>query len=449
MQDSTVKATKHQPIDEIEQQRIRHMREIAPVVAGLLALFIPLIILGAWEVFTSFGLLVLGTAGLLTALMSLLARREAGRGRPRRAGFMMCAAITAFIMAAALANPPPIIAPTFLAVSILIAALAFKPHEVKLMTVFQTLMAVLLYVIGDMPEDLSKVVLLLEYTTYYAIVAALALGSVRGHRIVFTQLDEARRDAEQASAAKSQFLANMSHELRTPLNAIIGYAELMQEELEEASPDELSGDLQNIQSSGRYLLALISDVLDLSRIESHRFDLHVTQAPLSALLDAVRPIAQTLCAQRGNSFTIERTDDLADTSLCTDHTVLRQVLLNLLSNAAKFTNQGSVTLRVSKPQATHICFEVIDTGAGIPEDALERIFGEFEQVRGAHQESLKGTGLGLSLVRRLSALLGGEVSVQSTLGEGSSFAVLLPADLSAHATRAPRSLSNTAKYTSK
>ena len=170
----------------------------------------------------------------------------------------------------------------------------------------------------------------------------------------------------------------------------------------------------------------VEDVLDLSRIESNRFDLHVTQAPLSALLDALRPVAQTLCAQRGNRFEITHDASLEDLSLRTDQTVLRQILLNLLSNAAKFTTQGSVTLRVSKPDATHIRFEVIDTGAGIPDDSLERIFGEFEQVRGAHQESLKGTGLGLSLVRRLSALLGGEVSVQSAVGQGSTFAITLP-----------------------
>ncbi len=430
MRGSAVKAaSQDRLIEEIEQQRIRHMREIAPMVALLLAIFVPLIVIGARHVFSTFGLIVLAATGLTTALLSLLARHEAILGRPRRAGFMMCAAITAFIMAVSLANPPPIIGPTFLALPILIAALAFKPHEVKLMAVFQSIMATIMYVVGGIPEDLPAVVMLLEYVAYYALVTALALGSVRGHGVVFTQLDEARREAELASAAKSQFLANMSHELRTPLNAIIGYAELMQEELEEASPDELSGDLQNIQSSGRYLLALISDVLDLSRIESNRFDLHITQAPIGTLLEALHPIGQTLCAQRLNSFTIEHNATIDALLVRTDQTVLRQILLNLLSNAAKFTERGSVTLRVSQPDATHIRFEVIDTGAGIPADALERIFGEFEQVRGAHQESLKGTGLGLSLVRRLSALLGGTVSVESVVGQGSTFSITLPDQL--------------------
>ncbi len=414
---------------EIEQQRVRHMRQIATVVAGIMTLFVPLLMFSTRHIFSAMGLLVIGASGLATIGLCVLARFEAMRGHPQRACVILSVVTTAFVVTASSANPPTIIAPMFLGLPILIVALAFRPLIVKLIVVVQIAVAALMFALVPPPESFPTHILLVEFGGFYALIAALALASVNGQQIVFTQLDDARLEAEQASAAKSQFLANMSHELRTPLNAIIGYAELMQEEVEEATPKELSGDLQNIQSSGRYLLALISDVLDLSRIESNRFDLHVTQAPLSVLLDALRPVGQTLCAQRGNSFEITHDDGLADINLSTDQTVLRQILLNLLSNAAKFTTQGSVTLRVTKPDATHIRFEVIDTGAGIPDDAMERIFGEFEQVRGAHQESLKGTGLGLALVRRLSALLGGTVTVQSVVGQGSTFGVTLPAAL--------------------
>ncbi|MGE0593256.1 MAG: ATP-binding protein [Vicinamibacterales bacterium] len=233
------------------------------------------------------------------------------------------------------------------------------------------------------------------------------------------RLQHSEQRARLASRAKSEFLARMSHELRTPLNAIIGYTELL---LEDERPERDARDLTRIHASGRHLLALISEVLDMSRIEAGRVELrrdHVTTAVLIAeLVAAVEPLVHT----RRNRLEIEAPDDLA---LTTDATRLRQVLLNLLGNAAKFTENGVIRLSVGAAEAGWVRFAVTDTGIGFDQAQLETIFEEFGQLEGVRYG---GTGLGLAIARRLCHLLGGTLTGEGRRGEGARFEVRLPCE---------------------
>lgn len=242
-------------------------------------------------------------------------------------------------------------------------------------------------------------------------------------------LRDARIEAEVArrsQRARARFLANMSHELRTPLNAIIGYAEMLMEEADEdpglarARPD-----LDKIRSSGRHLLGLINDVLDLSKVDAGRMTLSTELVNLNALLIGVGRDVGGLVTAGGNRLAIDLADDLG--TVQTDATKLRQCLFNLLGNAAKFTENGVITLSARRlGDMVHI--DVADTGIGVQPDQLDRLFDAFVQERSDTAAKYGGTGLGLALVRALITLLGGEVSVRSTPGVGSTFTLTLPND---------------------
>ncbi len=252
---------------------------------------------------------------------------------------------------------------------------------------------------------------------------------IAGRRRTAAELAEARQHAETANRAKSAFLANMSHELRTPMNAIIGYSEMLLEEFEE--DDELEGfrgDVGKIHAAGQHLLALISDILDLSKIEAGRMDLFLERFDARKMLDEVAATVGPMVGKNGNMFRFEGSEDLG--AMRADLTKVRQCLFNLISNAAKFTTDGTITLKaVRKPgeSGDRLVFQVTDTGIGIPEDKLDQIFEEFSQADSSTTRHYGGTGLGLPISRRFCEMMGGELSASSRLGEGSTFTIELPA----------------------
>jgi signal transduction histidine kinase/CheY-like chemotaxis protein len=234
--------------------------------------------------------------------------------------------------------------------------------------------------------------------------------------------------AEAANQAKSAFLANMSHELRTPMNAILGYSEMLTEEAEDLGQEELVPDLQKINQAGNHLLSLINDVLDLSKIESGKMVVFAEDFVVSDWIDQVADTARPLFDTNDNSFVIELGKSLG--SAHQDNTKLRQTLLNTLSNAAKFTSEGTVTLAVARetrPDGDWLIFSVADTGIGIPAEKLEHIFDEFSQADDSTTRDFGGTGLGLTISRRFSEMLGGDLSVASEEGVGSTFIISVPA----------------------
>ena len=242
------------------------------------------------------------------------------------------------------------------------------------------------------------------------------------HAKLYARLDEARSAAEAASRAKSTFLANMSHELRTPLNAILGYADLIEEE---TAPDTLlADDIRKIQRASRHLLDIISDILDLSKIEAEKLDVLLQPFPLVPLLAGVIETIGPAIARNHNTLVYNPTPELG--SMYSDPVRLRQVLLNLLSNAAKFTQQGTITL-VAERQDERIRVTVQDTGIGMTPAQADRVFDAFHQVDASTTRQVGGTGLGLTISRRLCQLLGGDITLRTTPGEGSSFTIDLPA----------------------
>ncbi|MBL1198810.1 MAG: response regulator [Nostoc sp. GBBB01] len=257
-----------------------------------------------------------------------------------------------------------------------------------------------------------------------AINRALSTEIVERKRIE-KELRKAEEVAQNSSQAKSEFLANMSHELRTPLNGILGYTQILQRT--ESLTEKGRKGLGVIYQCGSHLLTLINDVLDLSKIEARKLELHPVDFYLPAFIDSVTEICRIRAEQKVIAFEVQLDPDLP-TGIHGDEKRLRQVLINLLSNAIKFTEQGSVTFKVqvtgreSDNGKTNykICFQVIDTGTGIKPEQAEKIFQPFEQVGNQKRQS-EGTGLGLAISQKIVLLMGGQIRVQSTLGKGSTF----------------------------
>jgi signal transduction histidine kinase/ActR/RegA family two-component response regulator len=248
------------------------------------------------------------------------------------------------------------------------------------------------------------------------------------------ELLQAKHAAEEASRAKSTFLANMSHELRTPLNAIIGYSEMLEEETRESGDLTAVQDLQKIQAAGKHLLALINDVLDLSKIEAGKMALHLETFEISPLVEQIVATLQPVAAKNDNSLKMYLSDDIGN--MRADLTKVRQILSNLLSNACKFTDGGTVSItgeRMKQDGQEWICFEVADTGIGMTPKQQENLFKEFAQADTSISRKYGGTGLGLAITYRFVQLMKGRISVESEPGHGSTFTVHLPAEVTANA----------------
>ena len=263
-------------------------------------------------------------------------------------------------------------------------------------------------------------------------------------RVKSVELTKARRQAQEASQATSTFVANMSHELRAPLNAIIGYSSILQEEARDLGRDDFVLDLQMIESAGKHLQAVISDILALSKIVSGQMDLDVDTFDITKVIEEVVMTVQLMVNKNSNALKLDYDDDIGP--MRADMNKVRQILFNILGNAAKFTEQGTITLTVERQPLVinnlspkianngrqpidHIVFRVMDTGIGISPEQKERLFGAFTQADGSTTRKYGGAGLGLTICRHYCQMMGGEITVESEAGQGSTFTIYLPAEM--------------------
>ena len=273
----------------------------------------------------------------------------------------------------------------------------------------------------------------MEHITPVANAAAIALDNAR----LYTAAQTARNAAEAASKAKSTFLANMSHELRTPLNAIIGYSEILSEELEDigGEPAELVPDLGKIRMSGKHLLRLINAILDLSKIEAGKMELHLEIIDLRRMLKDIENTVMPLIEKSNNKLVMHYPPDLG--TIYADPLKMRQILFNVLSNAAKFTKNGEITLRATRTNLAPtnlrqdddiewFALAINDTGIGMDQEQMTRIFAEFTQADSSTTRKYGGTGLGLPISQRFARMMGGDIFVTSEIDVGSTFTIWIP-----------------------
>ena len=241
------------------------------------------------------------------------------------------------------------------------------------------------------------------------------------------QLSKASRLSNDANNAKSQFLANMSHELRSPLNAIIGFSELISEEYNNLEEDEILLDVERIHSSARYLLVIINDILDLSKIEAGKTELMLDNFALTDLLMDVKSMVKPMIDKNANHFILDQDNNLYN--VLWDELKVRQIIINLISNSAKFTKNGKIILEVKnyiEKNEKYILMKVVDTGIGMSSGEIENIFSPFIQTKSSSFVDQKGTGLGLSITKKYCEMMNGTVSCESVLDKGTTFTIKIP-----------------------
>jgi len=247
------------------------------------------------------------------------------------------------------------------------------------------------------------------------------------HRETSNRLQVAKEVAERTSRAKSVFLARMSHELRTPLNAVIGYSEILLEDLPEGGDEQRRSDLQRINSAGKHLLSLVTEVLDITKIERNATEVKIQKFDVAMLINEIMATCDSLAKVKKNKLVVRIDPELG--LIENDAVKFRQILLNLLSNAAKFTSNGLITIsaaRVPGDPCDVIEMSVSDTGIGMSGDEISRLFKRFSQASSEIERKFGGSGLGLSICAQFCALMGGKIAVTSEIGKGSRFAVWIP-----------------------
>jgi signal transduction histidine kinase len=333
-------------------------------------------------------------------------------------------------------------------VALLLGFFYLSEHKLLLLGIFGTLALgfSLAYVVnGGFPEHIRPTALAgvgalsvccaTAYTSmmaaYYAQVLSLQSRleqEAQQHLALAVQLRTAKEAAERANQAKSVFIAKMSHQLRTPLNAVIGYSEILLEDEELSNNGQQTANLKRINNAGKHLLSLVTDVLDLSKLDPEGFDIAPQTFDLRSVVEDVTETCRSLVLNNGNQFHTDFGSDLG--SMVCDPRRLRQIIFNLLSNAGKFTKRGTVTLSVARERSSAdlIRISVRDSGIGIPHDTLHKLFKDFSQVEAATASRFGGTGLGLAVSQNLSRMMGGRIAVESEYGKGSCFTVILPAE---------------------
>ncbi len=253
-----------------------------------------------------------------------------------------------------------------------------------------------------------------------------------------TELKLREEEAKESSRAKSKFLANMSHELRTPLNAVIGITEMLREDAEATGPDDFLEPLDRVSRAGKHLLHLINEILDLSKIEAGKIELHLEEFNVLGLIKDVVATSQPLVQRGSNRISISCPDDIG--AMNADLTRVRQVVFNLVSNACKFTENGEITLTAARDDEggrDFVTVAIADTGIGMTSEQMDNLFEEFTQADSSTTRKYGGTGLGLAISKRLCQLMGGDITVQSALGKGSTFTVRLPVQVKLSSTQVP------------
>ena len=274
--------------------------------------------------------------------------------------------------------------------------------------------------VGNFPDNVINAL------QTFASQSVLAIQNAR----LFSEIEDKGQQLEIASQHKSQFVANMSHELRTPLNAIIGYSEMLEEEAQDLGQEGFLPDLKHIQVAGKHLLGLINEILDLSKIEAGKMELFLEDFDVPALVRDIVATVQPLVEKNANTLDVDCADDLGE--MHADLTKVRQALFNLLSNACKFTKQGTITLNVSRESVDGgrwLRFRVTDTGIGMTAEQMDKLFQAFSQADVSTTRQFGGTGLGLAISRKFCQMMGGDITVESAFGEGSSFTIHLPSEV--------------------
>ncbi len=421
------------------QQRGRAIVVLAMAMAAVALIFVPVAFILQSRPELSIAIEMLAAALFIVA--TLLARSgRIGAGAGLLLGTLIIAPLLVLVGGRSIN-----IIPFALLFSVVIASLLLRPWQIWLVLIADllglALALVYLQARGVRPTEFDAGVVIVASVMLLMITLVSFLGAreieaeraalrreIAERRQVEAALSWAKEAAESANRAKSSFLANMSHELRTPLTSILGYTELLLLRFEEQHDTELLNDLAVIRRSGNHLLDLINDVLDLSKIEAGKLDLTLETFQIVPVIQDLVTAFHSIIEQNRNTLVLDFASDLG--TMHADQMKVRQILSNILSNAAKYTEQGTITLSVRRElhaDVETISFRVADTGIGIDAEQLPALFQAFTRAHTSPTRKYEGTGLGLALSWRLCALIGGTIAVESTVGVGSVFTVRLPA----------------------